>query len=120
MSDVMHDFFAEDYEHRDNGKTYSRGEFTGLAGMARSTVARGDVFTLEEFRFWNRYATRLVLALEPIDGPDEHIEVYAIGQYAVDGRFLRLSQARHPVPGVGCVIGHELRAPTPASPPLVP
>ncbi|ORW70767.1 hypothetical protein [Mycobacterium saskatchewanense] len=112
VNEVMDDFFAEDYQHRDNGRAYSRDEFAGLAGIARTAVACGEVSTLEEFRFWNRYATRLMLELNPIDGPDEHVEVYAIGQYAVDGRFLRLSQARLSLPGAGRVVRAELRSPT--------
>jgi hypothetical protein len=110
IDDVVSAFFAQDYEHRDNGKTYSRDEFARLAAIARSDVAHGSVFTLEEFRFWNRYAARLVLEVTKTDGSDEHVEVYAIGQYAIDGRFLRLSQARFPVPSVEFVVGAELRS----------
>jgi hypothetical protein len=110
VDDVMRTFFAEDYEHRDNGKTYTRDEFASLAAFARSDIAHGSVFALEEFRFWNRYAARLVLEVTTTDGSDEHVEVYAIGQYAIDGRFGRLNQARFPVPSVESVVGDKLRS----------
>jgi hypothetical protein len=110
VDDVVSAFFAQDYEHRDNGKTYTRDEFARLVAIARSDVAHGSVFTLEEFRFWNRYAARLVLEVTKTDGSDEYVEVYVIGQYAIDGRFLKLSQARFPVPSVEFVVGAELRS----------
>jgi hypothetical protein len=110
VDDVMNAFFAKDYEHRDNGKTYTREEFAGLATIARTAVAHGNVVTLEEFRFWNRYAARLVLEVNKTDGSDENVEVYAIGEYAIDGRFLRLSQARFVVPSVKCVVAGKLRS----------
>jgi hypothetical protein len=110
VDDIMSAFFAQDYEHRDNGKTYTRDELAGLATIARSDVAHGSVFGLEEFRFWNRYAARLVLEVTKTDGSDEHAEVYVIGQYAIDGRFGRLSQARVPLPSLESVVGPELRA----------
>ena len=108
VDDVMNAFFAQDYEYRDNGKRYSRDEFAYLAANIRAGVAHGNVFILEEFRFWNRYATRLVLEVNKTDGTDEHVEVYAIGQYAIDGRFLKLSQARFMVPSAEYVVGAEL------------
>jgi hypothetical protein len=110
VDDVVNAFFAQDYEHRVNGTTYSRGEFARLATLARSDVAHGNVFILEEFRFWNRYATRLVLEINKTDGSDEHVEIYAIGQYAIDGRFRRLNQSHFSVPSVECVVGEELRS----------
>jgi hypothetical protein len=110
VDDVVSAFFAQDYEHRDNGKTYTRDEFARLVAIARSDVAHGSVSTLEEFRFWNRYAARLVLEVNKTDGSDEYVEVYVIGQYAIDGRFLKLSQARFPVPSVEFVVGAELRS----------
>jgi hypothetical protein len=110
VDDVVSAFFAQDYEHRDNGKTYTRDEFARLVAIARSDVAHGSVFTLEEFRFWNSYAARLVLEVTKTDGSDEYVEVYVIGQYAIDGRFLKLSQARFPVPSVEFVVGAELRS----------
>jgi hypothetical protein len=110
VDDVMNAFFAQDYEHRDNGKTFTRAEFADLAMIARSEVAHGDVFTLEEFRFWNRYATRLVLEVNKVDGSIEHVEAYAIGQYAIDGRFLKLNQAQFAIPSAEDVVGHELRS----------
>jgi hypothetical protein len=110
VDEVLNAFFAQDYQHRDNGKTYTRDEFAALCAIARSDVVRGDVFTIEDFRFWNRYAARLVLELDKTDGATEHIEVYAIGQYAIDGRFLRMSQSRFFVPSVEHVVGEELRS----------
>jgi hypothetical protein len=110
VDDVMNAFFDRGYEHRDNGKTYTRDEFAGLATIARSEVADGRVFTLEEFRFWNRYAARLVLEFNKTDGSNEHAEVYAIGQYSIDGRFLRISQARVGVPSTEFVVGANFRA----------
>jgi hypothetical protein len=110
VDDVVNAFFAQDYEHRDNGKTYTRDEFVGLCATARSDVLHGNVFTIEEFRFWNRYAARLVLELYKADGAREHIEVYAIGQYAIDGRFQRMNQARFLVPSVEHVVGEQLRS----------
>jgi hypothetical protein len=110
VDDVMNAFFDQDYEHRDNGKTYTRDEFARLAAIARSDVANGSVFTLEEFRFWNRYAARLVLEVTRTEGSDEHAELHVIGQYSIDGRFLRLSQARLSVPNVEFVVGAKLRA----------
>jgi hypothetical protein len=110
VDDVMNAFFAQDYEHRDNGKTFTRAEFADLAAIARCDTAHGDVFTLEEFRFWNRYAARFVLEISRNDGSTEHVESYAIGQYAIDGRFLRLNQARFLVPSVERVVAEELRS----------
>jgi hypothetical protein len=110
VDDVMNAFFAKDYEHRDNGKTYTRQEFADVAAIARTAVAHANVFTLEEFRFWNRYAARLVLEVNKTDGSDENVEVYAIGEYAIDGRFLRLNQARFVAPSVECVVAGGLRS----------
>jgi hypothetical protein len=110
VDDVMNAFFAQEYQHRDNGKAFTRAEFADLAALARSEVAHGDVFTLEEFRFWNRYATRFVLELNKIDGSNEHVEAYAIGQYAIDGKFLKLNQARFLVPSTEDVVGQSLRS----------
>jgi hypothetical protein len=110
VDDVVSAFFAQDYEHRDNGTTYTRDEFARLAAIARSDVAHGSVFILDEFRFWNRYAARLVLEITKTDGSDEYVEVHAIGQYAIDGRFLSLSQARFPVPSVEFAAEGELRS----------
>lgn len=110
VDDVVNAFFAQDYEHRDNGKTYTRDEFACLVAIARSNVTHGSVVTLEEFRFWNRYAARLVLKVTKTDGSDDYVEIYAIGQYAIDGRFLRLSQARFPVPSVEFAVEGELRS----------
>lgn len=110
VDDVMNAFFDRGYQHRDNGTVYTRDEFAGLAAAARSEIAHGSVFTLEEFRFWNRYAARFVLEVGKTDGSDEHVEVYVIGQYSIDGRFLRLSQARLSVPSVELVVGAELKA----------
>jgi hypothetical protein len=110
VDDVVDEFFAEDYEHRVNGTTYTRDEFARLATVARSDVTHGSVFILEEFRFWNRYAARLVVEVDKADGSDEHVEMYAIGQYGIDGRFRRLSQARFSVPSVEYVVGDELRS----------
>jgi hypothetical protein len=110
VDDVMNAFFDRDYEHRDNAKTYTRAEFVDLVTIARSDIAHGSVFTLEEFRFWNRYAARLVLEVNKTDGSVEHAEVYAIGQYSIDGRFLRISQARLGVPSAEFVVGANFNA----------
>jgi hypothetical protein len=110
VDDVMNAFFDRDYEHRDNAKTYTRAEFVDLVTLARSDIAHGSVFTLEEFRFWNRYAARLVLEVTKTDGSGEHAEVYAIGQYSIDGRFLRISQARLGVPSAEFVVGAKFSA----------
>ncbi|WAJ46965.1 hypothetical protein OK015_11225 [Mycobacterium sp. Aquia_216] len=110
VEDVTNAFFDRGYVHRDNGKTYTRDEFAGLATIARSDVAHGSVSTLEEFRFWNRYAARLVLEVTKTDGSDEHTELYAIGQYSIDGRFLRINQARLSVPSAESVVGANFGA----------
>lgn len=110
VDDVMNAFFDQAYQHRDNGKSYTRDEFAVLAATARSDIAHGDVYTLEEFRFWNRYAARFVLEVTKTDGSAHHVEVYVIGQYSIDGRFLRLNQARLSVPSVEFVVGEKLRA----------
>ncbi|ORV48246.1 hypothetical protein AWC05_06870 [Mycobacterium florentinum] len=110
VDDVMNAFFDQGYQHRDCGGAYTRDEFAVLAATARADIARGNVFTLEEFRFWNRYAARFVLEIAKTDGSAEHVEVYVIGQYSIDGRFLKLNQARHSVPSVECVVGDRLRA----------
>jgi hypothetical protein len=110
VADVMDAFFDQGYQHRDNGNVYTRDEFAGLAAIARSEIAHGSVFTLEEFRFWNRYAARFALELGKTDGSDEQVEVYVIGQYSIDGRFLRLNQARLSVPSVQLVLGAKLKA----------
>ncbi|GLE50832.1 hypothetical protein ATCCBAA256_04200 [Mycobacterium montefiorense] len=110
VDDVMNAFFDHGYQHRDNGKAYTRDEFAGLAAIARSEITHGSVFTLEEFRFWNRYAARFVLEVSKTDGSAERVEVYVIGQYSIDGRFLRLNQARVSVPSVELVVGAKLRA----------
>lgn len=103
----MNAFFAQDYEHRDNGKTLTRAEFAELVTIARKDVTHGEVFTLEEFRFWNRYAARLVLQVKKGDESIVHVESYAIGQYAIDGRFLKLNQARFVVPNAELAL-HQL------------
>ncbi|MEZ0354312.1 hypothetical protein [Mycobacterium sp. pR1184] len=110
VDDVMNAFFAQDYEHRDNGKTLTRAEFAELVAIARTDVTHGEVFTLEEFRFWNRYAARLVLRVHKVDESTVHVEAYAIGQYAIDGRFLRLNQARFVVPNAEEVAEQSLRS----------
>lgn len=110
VEDVTNAFFAQNYQHRDNGKTFDRDEFTGIAAIARANVLDGNVFTLEEFRFWNRYAARLVIEVNRTDGSVEHVELYAIGQYAIDGRFASMNQARVTVPSAENVVATQLRA----------
>lgn len=110
VADVMDAFFAQEYEHRDNGKTYTRDEFADICDSTRADVVHGNVVTVEEFRFWNRYATRLVVELNKTDGSQQHVEINAIGQYAIDGRLLKLSQARFPVPSAEYHTAAELRS----------
>ncbi len=110
VADVMDAFFAQEYEHRDNGKTYSRDEFANFCALERAQIAHGNVVTVEEFRFWNRYATRLVLEANKTDGSEHHVEINAIGQYAIDGRLLKLSQARFRVPSAEYSMAVKLRS----------
>jgi hypothetical protein len=110
VEDVTNAFFAQSYQHRDNGTVFDRDEFTYLAAIARANVLSGNIFTLEEFRFWNRYAARLVLDVTKTDGSAEHVEIYAIGQYAIDGRFASMNQARFAVPSAQHVVGTQLRS----------
>jgi hypothetical protein len=97
VDDVMDSFFADDYEHRDNGKAYTRDEFARAASAARANVAHGSVVTLDELRYWNRYAERHILDVTKVDGSVECAEVYVIGRYSVDGRFAALHEARLPL-----------------------
>ncbi|OBG26469.1 hypothetical protein [Mycobacterium sp. 852002-51057_SCH5723018] len=97
VDDVMNAFFADDYEHRDNGKAYTRAEFASAAWAARANISHGTVITLDELRYWNRYAERHILEVTKVDGSVECTEVYVIGRYAIDGRFATLHEARLPL-----------------------
>ena len=98
VEDVVNAFFAEDYEHRVNGKSYSRAEFIMRASCARSSIARGTITTLDELRHWDRFAERHVLDIAKVDGSVECTEVCVIGRYGVSGRFLRVDAARFSLP----------------------
>jgi hypothetical protein len=117
VEDVVKAFFADDYEHRVNGKSYSRDEFTMQACVARSDIAYGTITTHDELRYWDRFAERHVLDITRVDGSVESTEVCVIGRYAIDGRFLRLNEARFPLAGTTLArAGAETSQPFSSSP----
>ena len=93
IEDVMDTYCAPDFVHRNSGKLLTRAEFAAMAAQAREQITRGEITVLDEFRDGDRYGERHVLDVTQQDGGVERAEIYLIGRYAADGRFLELNEA---------------------------
>jgi hypothetical protein len=60
-------------------------------------AAGGTIRVHEELRHGTVYAERHTVELATVGGGSQKMEAFAIGEYAPDGRFLRLDEAMFPV-----------------------
>jgi hypothetical protein len=94
---MMDRHLSPDYRHCVNGIWSTRADFEALVRQLRQTIASGTIRVHEELRQGTTYAERHTLELVMADGDKQNMEAFAIGEYAPDGRFLRLYEATFPV-----------------------
>lgn len=94
---MMDKHLAPDYKHCVNGAWSTRAEFEALVRRLRQTITGGTIHVHEELRHGSVYAERHTVELATVGDGSQKMEAFAIGEYAPDGRFLRLYEATFPV-----------------------
>ena len=84
--------FAPEYRQRTDGRWDDRAAFTEHIAHLRQLVAGGSVEVLDELQHADRYADRHIVDVQKKDGSTVRMEVYLFGEYAPDGRFLRIEE----------------------------
>jgi hypothetical protein len=92
LDQVLDRYYAPDFTYRADGKTVDRDQFADLVARARSTVAKGTVTVLDEFRDGSAYAERHALHVTLKNGATQDREVAIFGTFAADGRLRHLSE----------------------------
>ena len=83
---------APDYRQRTDGVWSNRAEFAEHIAHLREVVSHGTVEVHEELRGGPIYAERHTIDVTNTDGSRVVTEVYVFGEYASDGRFLRIEE----------------------------
>lgn len=84
--------FAPDYRQRTDGVWSDRAGFVEHIAHLRSVVAGGRVCLHDELVDGSRYADRHTVEVRKADGSTVVMEVYVFGEFAPDGRFLRIEE----------------------------
>jgi ketosteroid isomerase-like protein len=84
--------FSPDYRQRTDGEWANRTEFAEHIAHLRSVVASVEVKVHEELVGGTTYAERHTVEVTKKDGSKVVQEVYVFGEFAPDGRFLRIEE----------------------------
>jgi hypothetical protein len=92
LEDSIDRHFAPDYRQRTDGAWSNRAEFTEHIAHLRTVVASIGVKVHEELVGGRTYAERHTVEVTKKDGSKVVQEVYVFGEFAPDGRFLRIEE----------------------------
>lgn len=92
LAEAVDRHFAPEYRQRTDGRWDDRDAFTEHIAHLRQLVVGGRVEVLDEFRSGDRYADRHIVYVQKKDGSAVSMEVYLFGEFAPDGRFLRIEE----------------------------
>ncbi|GAA2747087.1 nuclear transport factor 2 family protein [Kitasatospora cinereorecta] len=84
--------FDPEYRQRTDGSWADRTEFLTHIAHLRKVVAGGSVEVHDELVDGDRYADRHTVTVTKTDGSTVRMEVYLFGEFAADGRFLRIEE----------------------------
>jgi hypothetical protein len=84
--------FSPQYRQRTDGAWSNRVEFAEHIGHLRSVVSSIEVSVLDELFEGTAYAERHTVDVTKNDGSKVVQEVYVFGEFAPDGRFLRIEE----------------------------
>ncbi|WP_327069929.1 nuclear transport factor 2 family protein [Kitasatospora sp. NBC_01250] len=84
--------FAPEYRQRTDGSWADRTEFLEHIAHLRAVVASGSVDVYEELANGHLYADRHAVTVTKKDGSTVRMEVYLFGEFAPDGRFVRIEE----------------------------
>jgi len=84
--------FAPTYRQRTNGKWDNYAEFAEHIAYLRKVVVSGSVEVHEELSDGTLYSDRHTIFVTKNDGTTVRTEVYLFGEFAADGRFLRVEE----------------------------
>ena len=97
VAGAMDRHFAPAYTHTINGTPSTRAQYAAQVAQVRETLSDATVEVHQELRQGSTYAERHTLDLAMTDGSKQRLEVFIFGEYALDGRFLRLHEAVVPL-----------------------
>ncbi|MFF7637767.1 nuclear transport factor 2 family protein [Kitasatospora sp. NPDC008050] len=84
--------FAPEYRQRTDGSWADRAEFLEHIAHLRAVVDHGSVEVHEELTGGELYADRHTVTVTKKDGSTVRMEVYLFGEFAPDGRFVRIEE----------------------------
>ncbi|MFE2586416.1 nuclear transport factor 2 family protein [Streptomyces sp. NPDC059378] len=84
--------FAPEYRQHTDGEWADRAEFLEHMAHLRTVVADGHVEVHDEFRDGIGYAGQRTAHITKKDGATVRMAVYLFGEFAPDGRFLRIEE----------------------------
>jgi hypothetical protein len=92
LDDALDRHFTPDYRQRTDGTWSDRAEFASHIAHLRSIVGSARTNVIDEHRDGTRYADRHTVDVAKLDGGCVVQEVYLFGEFAADGRFLRIEE----------------------------
>jgi hypothetical protein len=92
LEDSLDGHFSPDYRQRTDGAWSSRVQFAEHIAHLRAVVSSIEVRVLEELVDGTTYAERHTVHVTKNDGSKVVQEVYVFGEFAPDGRFLRIEE----------------------------
>ncbi|MFP3989476.1 nuclear transport factor 2 family protein [Streptomyces sp. E11-3] len=92
LEEAVERHFAPDYRQRTDGVWTNRAQFTEHIACLKQLITSGSIEVHEELRHGHLYADRHTVTLRKRDGTTARSEVYLFGEYAPDGRFLRIEE----------------------------
>ncbi|MET9697049.1 nuclear transport factor 2 family protein [Streptomyces sp. NPDC006529] len=92
LHEVADRHFAPGYRQRTDGAWADRAGFLEHIAHLRTVVAEGSVEVHEELTDGTLYADRHTVRATKKDGSTVRMEVYLFGEFAPDGRFLRIEE----------------------------
>lgn len=92
LDNALDRHFAPDYRQRTDGTWSDRAEFADHIAHLRSIIRSADINIIDEHRDGTRYADRHTVDVAKVNGGRVVQEVYLFGQFAADGRFLRVDE----------------------------
>lgn len=92
LEDALDRHFAPDYQQRTDGTWSDRAVFADHIAHLRSIIRSAAINVIDEHQDGTRYADRHTVDIAKADGGRVVQEVYLFGQFAADGRFLRIEE----------------------------
>lgn len=92
LNEAVDRHFSPHYRQRTDGVWSNRAEFAQHIAHLRHLVRDGSIVVHEELTGGSLYAERHTVELTKGDGAVVRTEVYAFGEHAPDGRFLRIEE----------------------------